>query len=53
MDLQKCGISVLIPAFEGHFSFVCFIKDGMGYRVDFLAKEATEFPFEFDIVITE
>lgn len=30
-----------------------FYKDGTGYKVDFLAKEASEFPFEFDIVLTE
>lgn len=28
-----------------------FYKDGMGYKVDFLAKEAEEFPFELDIVV--
>ena len=30
-----------------------FYKDGIGYNVDFLTKEATEFPFEFDIIVTE
>ena len=30
-----------------------FYKDGMGYKVDFLAEEAEEFPFEFDIVVEE
>ncbi len=30
-----------------------FYKDCIGYKVDFIAKEAEEFPFEFDIVLAE
>ncbi|MNC72966.1 hypothetical protein D3C75_1240940 [compost metagenome] len=30
-----------------------FYKEGMGYKVDFIAQEADEFPFEFDIVLVE
>ena len=30
-----------------------FYKDGVGYKVDFLVQQASEFPFEFDIVLTE
>lgn len=30
-----------------------FYKDGKGYKVDFIAKKAEEFPFEFDIVLAE
>nr|WP_207753458.1 pyridoxamine 5'-phosphate oxidase family protein [Sporosalibacterium faouarense] len=30
-----------------------FYKNGTGFEVDFRAKEAKEFPFEFDIVLVE
>lgn len=30
-----------------------FYKDGIGYQVDFVAKTAKIFPFEFDIVLIE
>lgn len=30
-----------------------FYKDGIGYKVDFITREATEFPFDFDIVMVE
>ncbi|MBS4537291.1 pyridoxamine 5'-phosphate oxidase family protein [Clostridium sp. D2Q-11] len=30
-----------------------FYKDGTGYQVDFKAQKADEFPFEFDIVVSE
>jgi general stress protein 26 len=30
-----------------------FYKDGKGFKVDFIAQEAKEFPFEFDMVLAE
>ncbi|SDG36523.1 Pyridoxamine 5'-phosphate oxidase [Fontibacillus panacisegetis] len=30
-----------------------FYKDSMGYKVNFIAQEASEFPFEFDIFVIE
>lgn len=30
-----------------------FYKDGIGFKVDFIEKNANEFPFEFDVVVIE
>jgi len=45
-DENMCYIEVELT--EGFF-----YKDGKGFKVDFIHKNAEEFPFEFDIVIIE